>query len=159
MRLRSNVFTFPNPVNETTARTVAGFVALLCVVILSAQWTWLTIALAYGFLARVASGPRFSPFGQVASRIVVPHLPAKTVPGPPKRFAQAIGSALSVGAVIAYLAGGQAVALVLVALVLVAATLESALGICLGCTIFGFLMRRGVIPESTCQACSNVQYQ
>ncbi|HMS25662.1 MAG TPA: DUF4395 family protein, partial [Acidimicrobiia bacterium] len=36
---------------------------------------------------------------------------------------------------------------------LVAASLESVLGFCLGCTIFSALMRVGIIPESVCEAC------
>ena len=152
------VFDFPNPVNETTARVVAAMVVGLCVLTLATQWMWLTVPLAYGFLARVASGPRYSPFGQLASRLIAPRLPAKIVPGPPKRFAQTIGAVLSVGAVVAYFALGSALAAsVLIALITVAASLESFLGICLGCTIFGFLMRHGLIPEDTCEACNNVQ--
>lgn len=152
------VFEFPNPVNETTARAVAGMVVALCVLTLATQWMWLLVPLAYGFLARVASGPRYSVFGQLASRLVSPRLPAKIVPGPPKRFAQAIGTVLSVGAVIAYFGFGSVLAaLVLVALITIAASLESFLGICLGCTIFGFLMERGLIPEDTCEACNDVR--
>ena len=151
-------FRFPNPVNETTARVVAGLALGLCVLILATQWMWLTIPLAYGFLARVASGPRYSLFGQFASRVVSPRLPAKTVPGPPKRFAQAIGAVCSVGAVVSYYAFGSIVAaLVLVAFIAVAASLESVLGICLGCKIFGVLMRHGLIPQETCAACNDVE--
>jgi hypothetical protein len=46
---------------------------------------------------------------------------------------------------------------VLVALILGAATLEAGFGICLGCRMFGQLMRLGVIPEQTCLACSDVR--
>jgi hypothetical protein len=55
---------------------------------------------AYGFLARVASGPTLSPLGQLATRVIVPRLAAapRLVPGPPKRFAQGIGATLSVTA-------------------------------------------------------------
>jgi hypothetical protein len=151
-------FNFPNPVNETTARVVAGLALGLCVLILATQWMWLTIPLAYGFLARVASGPRFSLFGQFASRVVAPRLPAKTVAGPPKRFAQAIGAVCSVGSVVAFYGfGSELVALVLVGFIAVAASLESVLGLCLGCKIFGFLMRHGLIPQETCEACNDVQ--
>jgi len=49
------------------------------------------IPLAYGFWARVLTGPTLSPLGQLATRVVAPRLPVepKLVPGPPKRFAQA----------------------------------------------------------------------
>lgn len=160
----SRVFGFPNPVNEKAARSVAGGVVALCVATLAltlgfaAAWVWLTVPLALGFLARVASGPRFSPLGQLATRVIAPRLgAARLVPGPPKRFAQAIGATLSVGAVVLGLGFGLVGgAQVLVAMILVAATLESVFGICLGCWIFGHLMRLGVIPEDTCAACNDI---
>lgn len=35
------------------------------------------------------------------------------------------------------------------------ATLESAFAICVGCAIFAGLMRLGIVPAGTCEACSN----
>ena len=64
------LFTFPNPVNEKAARTVAGLVVLLTLATLLSRSPWLLWALAIGFALRVASGPRFSPFGLLATRIV-----------------------------------------------------------------------------------------
>lgn len=154
----SKLFTFPNPVNEYAARSVAAMVVVLTAVTLLVRSEWLLIALAAGFLLRVASGPRFSPFGQLATRVIAPRLgPAKLVPGPPKRFAQAIGATLSIGAVVAFLAGVPTLAWILVALITVAALLESALGFCLGCAIFGRLQAVGLIPASVCEACNDVR--
>jgi hypothetical protein len=79
------------------------------------------------------------------------------VPGPPKRFAQAIGATLSVAAVIAFSVGAPTLSWVLVALIIVAALLESVFGICLGCIIFGRLQAIGLIPASVCEACNNIQ--
>lgn len=97
------MFSFPNPVNEVAARTVAAGVALLCavtiVLVLAAGpgWLWLTALLAYGFLARVVSGPTLSPLGRFATGIAAPRVGReKRVAGPPKRFAQGIGATLSV---------------------------------------------------------------
>ena len=88
---------FPNPVNEYAARSVAAMVVVLCLATLLFRTPWLLWPLALGFVARVASGPRFSPFGQLATKVIAPRIgPAKLVPGPPKRFAQAIGATLSV---------------------------------------------------------------
>jgi hypothetical protein len=42
------------------------------------------------------------------------------------------------------------------ALLVAAASLEAFAGFCLGCTIFGFLQRRGMIPEDVCEACNNI---
>ena len=35
-------------------------------------------------------------------------------------------------------------------------SLEAFAGFCLGCVIFGFLMRRGVIPETVCEDCADI---
>lgn len=152
------LFTFPNPVNELAARSVAAMVVVLTAVTLLVRSEWLLIALAAGFLLRVASGPRFSPFGQLATRVVAPRLgPARWVPGPPKRFAQAIGATLSIGAVVVFYSGSPTISWILVALITVAALLESAVGFCLGCAIFGRLQAAGVIPASVCEACNDVR--
>jgi hypothetical protein len=153
------MFSFPNPVNEKAARVVAGVVALSGVVILLTGWHWLLLALAYGFWARVLTGPTLSPLGRLAMRVVAPRLgPPKYVAGPPKRFAQGIGAALtSVAAVLALGFGLETAADVLTAMLLVAATLESVFALCLGCQIFALLMRAGVVPEETCERCANIR--
>ena len=158
MSTLSDVFTFPNPVNEKAARTVAGGVVVLAVLTLVTGWHWLIVLLAVGFLARVLAGPRFSALGQLATRVIAPRLgPEKLVPGPPKRFAQAIGLTLTTVAAVASLVfGATTLATVLVVVLLVFAFLESVVGFCAGCWMFGLLMKAGVIPEETCEACSNI---
>jgi hypothetical protein len=86
-------------VNEVSARLVAGGVVVLGVITLAVDQRWLLLVLAYGFVARVATGPTLSPLGQLVTRVLTPRLPfaAKYVAGPPKRFAQGIGATLSVG--------------------------------------------------------------
>jgi hypothetical protein len=150
--------TFPNPVNEKAARTVAGGVLVLAVITLVTGAHWLLALLAVGFLARSLSGPRFSLLGQLATRVVAPRLgPAKLVPGPPKRFAQVIGLVLTTVAAVASLAfGATTLATVLLVVLLVFATLESVFGFCAGCWMFAQLMRLGVIPADTCQECNAI---
>ena len=154
----SPLFDFPNPVNEKAARSVAAGVLLISVAALATQWLWLSALLAVGFALRVVSGPRLSPLGQLATRVIAPRLGSpKLVPGPPKRFAQTVGLVFTAGATIAWFGFGSAVLTdVLLAAIVVAAGLESVLGICLGCIAFGYLMRAGVIPPETCQACNDV---
>jgi hypothetical protein len=154
------VFSFPNPVNELSARLVAGGVLVMAVSAIAFDQPWLLIPIAYGFVARVLTGPTLSPLGLLVTKVVTPRLPlpAKYVAGPPKRFAQGIGATLSLAALIAYFGFGSAgVAYVLLGLILAAATLESVFAICLGCTIFGVLMRWGVIPHEVCERCNNLQ--
>jgi hypothetical protein len=152
------LFIFPNPVNEKAARVVAGGVLLLGLLTLATGWHWLLALIALGFLARVLAGPRFSVLGQLATRVIAPRLgPAKLVPGPPKRFAQAIGLALTtVAAVAALVFGATVLPVVLLGVLLVFAFLESVVGFCAGCWLFGHLMRLGIIPEETCEACNNI---
>jgi hypothetical protein len=156
--MTNGVFRFPNPVNEKVARTVAGLVVLLTAAVLTFRSPWLLWALALGFWLRVLFGPRVSPFAVVASRVIAPRLGAPTlVPGPPKRFAQSIGAALSTAALVAYYLGAPTASWVLVAMITVAAVLESVFAICLGCLIFGQLQRVGVIPASVCEACNDIR--
>jgi hypothetical protein len=153
------VFTFPNPVNEYAARTVAAGVVVMAVAAIVFRQPWILVPLAYGFWARVLSGPRFSPLGQLATRVVAPRLPwgPKMVAGPPKRFAQGIGVAFSSTALILWFGFHLSIATwVVVALLATAAALESIGGICLGCIAFGYLMKAGVIPEEVCAACADI---
>jgi hypothetical protein len=155
---QGSFFSFPNPVNEVAARTVAGGVLVMALVTLLADLPGLLIVITYGFWARVLTGPTMSPLGQLATRVVAPRLPthAKPVPGPPKRFAQGIGAAVTSIATICWLTGEWRISQVLLVLMVVFAFMESVLAICVGCHIFGFLMRRGVIPESVCEDCADI---
>lgn len=150
---------FPDPVNEVSARLVAGGVVLLSAATIALDQRWLTAVIAYGFLARVASGPTLSPLGQLVTRAIVPRLPvaARPVPGPPKRFAQAIGATFSVTAAVLALGFGlSTAAYAVLGALIAAATLESVFGVCLGCKAFALLMRAGVIPQEVCERCANI---
>ncbi|WP_249012195.1 DUF4395 family protein [Conexibacter sp. DBS9H8] len=151
-------FTFPDPVNEKAARAVAAVVLMEAVLLLVTGWWWLTLPLAYGFWARVLTGPRLSPLGWAAQNLIAPRLgERRPVPGPPKRFAQGIGAALATAALLlGFLAGDHRVGEVLVALFLPAAGLEALLGLCLGCRLFGLLIGLGLIPESACVECADL---
>ena len=153
------LFAFPNPVNEKAARTVAGVVLATVVVILITGWYWLLLGLAYGFWARVLTGPTLSPLGWTAQNVIAPRLgPRRPVPGPPKRFAQGMGAVMSTAAlVLALIVGDHTAADVVLILFLPAAGLESIVGYCVGCRMFGLLMRAGVIPEEICAECADVR--
>ncbi len=153
------MFSFPNPVNEVSARLVATGVVIMCAATLLLGQPWIIVLLAYGFVARVLTGPTLSPLGQFVTRVLTPALPftEKLTPGPPKRFAQGIGATLSVAALISWAAfGNTAVADLLVAMILVAASLEAFLGFCLGCKVFAVLMRVGLVPEHACAECNDI---
>jgi hypothetical protein len=151
------MLSFPNPVNEKAARVVAGVVMVVALVALLASAHWLLIPLAYGFWARVLTGPTLSPLGRFATAVAAPRLgDPKYVPGPPKRIAQGMGAAITTTALILWLAGATTGADVLLAMLVAAAGLESILAFCLGCQIFALLMRAGLIPDEVCADCANI---
>lgn len=154
----SGIFSFPNPVNERAARIVAGVVLLTSIVTLATGVYWLLIPLAYGFWARVLTGPTLSPVGWLAQNIVAPRLGEKRpVPGPPKRFAQGMGAVMSTAALVfGLILGDHLVAGVLLALLVLASGLESIFAFCLGCRIFALLMRAGLIPAEVCAECADL---
>jgi hypothetical protein len=153
------LFSFPDPVNEVSARLVAGGVVVLGLLTIALDQPWLLLPLAYGFVGRMLTGPTLSPLGQLVTRVLTPNLRVapKYVAGPPKRFAQAIGATLSIGAVVAHFGfGATGLAYVLVGMIVIAATLESVFAYCLGCKVFAVLIRLGVIPEEICVRCNNI---
>jgi hypothetical protein len=148
---------FPRTINEKAARVVAAVVAVTALVALLTPARWLVLPLAYGFWARVLTGPRLSPLGLLASRVVAPRLgPPKEVAGPPKRFAQGMGAAITTAAVVALALGATTVVDALLGAMLVAAGLEAVLALCVGCRVFGVLMRVGVIPDAVCAECADI---
>jgi hypothetical protein len=157
-KLMSRLLEFPNPVNEKAARVVAAVVFAVSIATLASGAYWLSAVLAYGFVARVIAGPTLSPLGQFATRVVAPRLGSpKPVPGPPKRFAQALGAAMTIAiALFALVGGNHDVADGLLGAMIVASGLESIFAICVGCQLFALLMRAGVIPQSVCLECANL---
>lgn len=150
------LFSFPNPVNETSARIVALVVAVLAVLTIAFQQGWLLPVLAYGFVARSLTGPTLSPLGLFATQVVTPrlHLAHRYSPGPAKRFAQTIGAVFTVTATVLWFGAGEHVAaLALVGVIAVFATLEAAFGLCVGCRAFYLGMRLGLVPAHVCEDC------
>ena len=139
-------------------RLVAGGVVIMAVLTIALDLKWATVVIAYGFVARVLTGPTLSPLGQLVTRVITPRLAIaeRPVAGPPKRFAQGMGVAFSVSAVVLTALGYWGAAQIVLGLLVVAAFLESALGLCLGCKVFAVLMRVGVVPEEVCEHCNNI---
>lgn len=153
------IFSFPDPVNETAVRVTAAGVALMAALALVTGWAWVLVVIAYGFIARALTGPRLSPLALLSTRVITPRItgPHRFVAGPPKRFAQGLGAAGSVAAVLCYyVAGWHAAAWVLAALMVVLATLEAGFRICVGCLIHARLVRVGVLQGVECPECSDL---
>ncbi len=135
------LFSFPDPVNETSARAVAAGVVLQAILFLVFREGWLLVPLVYGFAARVLTGPTLSPLGQLSTRVITPRVSTehRFVPGPPKRFAQGIGLVFSGGAAAAWFLGAPLAAYLLIGFLVVAATLEAVFAVCLGCIAYRFV--------------------
>jgi hypothetical protein len=147
------IFSFPNPVNENAARTVAFCVVILAALGLITNSIFVLSFLLYGFIARVLTGPTLSPIGQFATRIIAPNLSIKNVAGPPKRFAQIIGLVCSSLTLYFFIIDQHLLSDTILGLLLVFASLEAFVGFCAGCYIFNKLMQIGLVPESICEQC------
>lgn len=152
------MFAFPATLNEKAARTVAFVVMLIGALTLATGWYWLLAVLAYGFLARVLAGPAFSPLAQFAVRVVAPRLgEPKIVSGPPKRFAQGMGFVMTAtGAVLSLGFGLHGWGTAFLVAIVIAAGLEAVFAFCLGCKVFGLLMRAGLVPDDVCAECADI---
>ena len=149
---------FPSIVDDVTVRLVAGVVLVLGVTALFAHQWWLYAVLAVDFVLRSGWGPGASPIARLVQTVIRPHVPAapRYTAGPPKRFAAAIGAVLTVAATGLWLAGTTLPVVVIGVVMVVFPALESLAGICVGCIVFGWLMRLGLIPESICVDCADI---
>ena len=55
-----------------------------------------------------------------------------------------------------WLTGNLGAAQLVIAGLVVAASLESFFAVCLGCIVFGWLMRIGLVPDDVCEECNNI---
>lgn len=149
---------FPSIVDEVTVRLTAALVLVLAVVALAAHAWWLYAVLAVDFLLRAGWGPSWSPLARAAQKLLRPRLATKPryTAGPPKRFAAAIGAVFTVAATVLWLAGTTIPVVLIGAVMVVFPALESLAGICVGCIVFGWLMRVGLIPDSVCVECADI---
>ena len=153
-----NPFPFPHPVNETSARIVALGAMLMSAVFAATGAAWILIPLTYGFVARVLTGPALSPLGLLSTKIITPrlHIQHRFVAGPPKRFAQFVGLLFSATSSVLWLLDFTTASRVVAAMLAAAAFLEAVFAVCLGCIMFGWMIRWGVIPDRVCEQCSNL---
>ncbi|TGK52531.1 DUF4395 domain-containing protein [Leptospira bouyouniensis] len=151
---------YPDVVNENVTRIVASTVVILGVFSLLFPNLIVLGLLLLGFTLRVSYGPKFEPVAFITSKYLVPWLGISFVPsaGPPKRFAQLIGFSFSLAAILFYINEFTLAYQITLATLVFFASLESFLGWCAGCFMFGLLMKIGVIPEEICERCNNLNF-
>lgn len=150
---------FPRVVDDVTVRLVAAVVLVLAITALALHQWWIYAVLAVDFTLRTAFGPKASPLAQGVQRFVRPRVKAPRLPtaGPPKRFAAGIGAALTTAATVLWALGVAAPLVVAIGgVMIVFPALEAVLGICVGCRVFGVLMRLGLVPEEICLECADI---
>ncbi|ODQ93219.1 DUF4395 domain-containing protein [Mycolicibacterium holsaticum] len=95
------------------------------------------------FAVGAAFGPRRHPYGRVFARLIAPRLSPVTErePVPPLKFAQLVGLVFAAAGAVGFATGLSALGLIATGLALVAALLNAAFGICLGCQLYPLVAR------------------
>lgn len=122
--------------------------AVLVITLLVSASSPLAAAVILGLQALIfaigaVGGPRRHPYGRVFARVVAPRLgPVKErEPVPPLQFAQLVGLIFAVAGAVAFAGGAFLVGVIASAAALLAAFLNAAFGICLGCQLYPLVAR------------------
>ena len=118
-------------------RFAAALTTAVLVVVLATGWGWLALVQAIVF-GLTAADPRRGPYALIYRTLVAPRLgpTAEREDAAPVRFAQLVGFGFLTIATIGYLSGATTVGVVFAALGLLAAFLNAAFGLCLGCEAY-----------------------
>jgi hypothetical protein len=129
-------------------RFAAALTTAVLIVILVTGNGWLALVQAIVF-AFGATHARWAPYGALYRTLVQPRLrpPTQFEPAEPFRFAQGVGFAFLALASVGYLSGATVVGVVATSFGLVAAFLNAAFGLCLGCEVY-LLLRRALAPRT-----------
>jgi Domain of unknown function (DUF4395) len=114
---------------------VSGVNSLAAAVILGLQ--------AVVFAIGAAGGPRRHPYGLLFVQLVAPRLAPvrEREPVPPLKFAQLVGLIFAIAGAAGFVAGAPLLGVIATAGALVAAFLNAAFGICLGCQLYPLVAR------------------
>jgi hypothetical protein len=118
-------------------RFAAALTTVVLVAVLVTGSGWLALAQAVVF-AVTAYDPRRGPYALIFRALVAPRLgpPTEREDAAPVRFAQLVGMVFLTVAAIGYLSGAVVLGTVFAAFGLLAAFLNAAFGLCLGCEAF-----------------------
>jgi hypothetical protein len=152
----SNQITSPQQVDVRGPRFAAWVTTVVIVATLvAAAFSDAAAAVILGVQAVVfaigaVGGPRRHPYGRIFAALVAPRLGPVTErePVPPLKFAQLVGFLFAVVGVAGFATGLTALGLGATAFALIAAFLNAAFGICLGCQLYPLVvhLRRATPP-------------
>ena len=123
------------------------FSALLTTVVLAIALVtgsvWVAVFQAVVFAIGATKGPQFTPYAFIYRSLIKPRLksPLRTEDVRPPKFAQSIGLAFAIVAIVGAATGSSVVFTVAVAAALAAAFLNAAFDFCLGCQVYLILAR------------------
>jgi hypothetical protein len=102
------------------------------------------------FAIGAIAGPKRHPYGILFAGLVAPRLgPVRDrEPVPPLKFAQLVGLVFALVGIAGFVAGALYVGVVATGAALVAALLNAAFGICLGCQIYPLVVRLRPAPKA-----------
>jgi len=128
----------------------AAITVVVLAVVLVTGSAWLLAAQLVVFAVGALAGLRYAPYGVLYRHLVRPRLgpPAHTEAEAPPRFAQGVGMVFAAAVVICYATGVTTAGLVFTALALIAAFLNAAFDICLGCQVYLFIHRNQSVRPS-----------
>jgi hypothetical protein len=131
---------------EIDARGPRFSAALTTVVLAIALVTgsvWIALFQAVVFAIGATKGPQFTPYAFIFRKLIKPRLksPLRTEDVRPPKFAQSIGLAFALVAIVGAVTGTSVVFSVAVAAALAAAFLNAAFDFCLGCQVYLLLTR------------------
>jgi len=124
-------------------RFAAGVTTVVLALTLVLNNPWPLVLQAVVFAISVAFGVQASPYGQLFKRLIRPRLgpPAELEDATPPRFAQLVGLVFAVIGLIGYFAGVEVLGVVATGFALVAAFVNAAVGLCLGCEAYLLIQR------------------
>jgi hypothetical protein len=124
-------------------RFAAAITAAVLVAVLITSSTWLLAAQAVVFGIGAIFGLKYAPYGLVYRALVRPRLgpPKELEDEAPPRFSQGVGLAFSIAGVIGYATGVTPLGMAAAAAALLAAFLNAAFGLCLGCEMYVLIRR------------------
>ena len=130
-------------VDSRGPRFGAAITTVVLAVVIVTGSGWLLLAQTLVFAVGALAGLRYAPYGLLYRYLVRPRLgpPSKTEAEAPPRFAQGVGLVIAGIGAIGFAIGEPVVGIVFAALALVAAFLNAAFDLCLGCQMYLLIQR------------------
>ena len=135
--------TTPTVIDARGPRFSAVLATLVLATALISGQTWILVVQGIVFAIGAFRGPQFTPYAFIFRTLIKPRLksPLRTEDVRPPKFAQSIGLAFALVAIVGAATGTSVVFSVAVAAALAAAFLNAAFDFCLGCQIYLILFR------------------